>query len=84
MFGFFYTPCSLFGFDLDEMEKLNSALRQDIVKLRGTVKSLDIEKDNLQQQVDEKTERVMALDARRLKQVRNKIAHTVLSFANMT
>jgi hypothetical protein len=51
------------------MEKLNSALRQDIVKLRGTVKSLDIEKDNLQQQVDEKTERVMALDARRVKQV---------------
>ena len=44
-------------------------MRQDIVKLRGTVKSLDIEKDNLQQQVDEKTERVMALDARRLKQV---------------
>ena len=53
------------------MEKLNSSLRQDIVKLRGTVKSLDIEKDNLQQQVDEKTERVMALDARRAKQVLN-------------
>ena len=53
------------------MEKLNSALRQDIVKLRGTVKSLDIEKDNLQQQVDEKTERVMALDARRVKQVKD-------------
>ena len=51
------------------MEKLNSSLRQDIAKLRGTVKSLDIEKDNLQQQVDEKTERVMALDARRVKQV---------------
>ena len=53
------------------MEKLNSALRHDIVKVRGTVKSLDIEKDNLQQQVDEKTERVMALDARRVKQVQN-------------
>jgi hypothetical protein len=52
------------------MEKLNSCLRQDVAKLRGTVKSLDIEKDNLQQQVDEKTERVMALDARRVKQVR--------------
>ena len=52
------------------MEKLNSTLRQDIVKLRGTVKSLDIEKDNLQQQVDEKTERVMALDAKRVKQVK--------------
>lgn len=50
---------------------MNSTLRQDVVKLRGTVKSLDIEKDNLQQQVDEKTERVMALDARRLKQVLN-------------
>ncbi|XP_028406798.1 centrosomal protein of 135 kDa-like isoform X2 [Dendronephthya gigantea] len=56
---------------IDEMEKVNSALRQDIVKLRGTVKSLDIEKDNLQQQVDEKTERVMALEARRTKQDKN-------------
>lgn len=65
------------------MEKLNSALRQDIVKLRGTVKSLDIEKDNLQQQVDEKTERVMALDARRLKQVQNRIGRMALSFVKM-
>lgn len=61
----------LLFFGLDELEKVNSGLRQDIVKLRGTVKSLDIEKDNLQQQVDEKTERVMALDARRLKQVKH-------------
>ena len=66
------------------MEKLNSALRQDIVKLRGTVKSLDIEKDNLQQQVDEKTERVMALDARRLKQVQNRIGRMALSFVKIT
>ena len=66
------------------MEKLNSALRQDIVKLRGTIKSLDIEKDNLQQQVDEKTERVMALDARRLKQVQNRIGRMALSFVKIT
>ena len=57
-------------FRLDEVEKVNSSLRQDIVKLRGTVKSLDIEKDHLQQQVDEKTEQVMAYEARRLKQVK--------------
>ena len=66
------------------MEKLNSALRQDIVKLRGTVKSLDIDKDNLQQQVDEKTERVMALDVRRLKQVQNRIGRMALSFVKIT
>ena len=58
-------------FRLDEVEKVNSSLRQDIVKLKGTVKSLDIEKDNLQQQVDEKTEQVMAYEARRLKQVKH-------------
>ena len=66
------------------MEQLNSALRQDIVKLRGTVKSLDIDKDNLQQQVDEKTERVMALDVRRLKQVQNRIGRMALSFVKIT
>lgn len=67
---------------LDDVEKLNSALRQDIAKLRGTIKSLDIEKDNLQQQVDEKTERLMALDARRIKQVKKKTAlHTLIQRA---
>ena len=45
------------------------AQREEIAQLRGTLKSLDRERDELEKQVDEKTEDVVSLEANRIQLV---------------
>lgn len=42
----------------------------EAAEMKATVKSLDRERDDLQQQVDEKTEEIMNLEAKRIQLVR--------------
>ncbi|XP_048589122.1 centrosomal protein of 135 kDa-like isoform X2 [Nematostella vectensis] len=53
---------------MDSLDGKNSAQRQEIAELRASIKSLDRVKDELQAQVDEKTEDVMNLEANRIAQ----------------
>jgi chromosome segregation ATPase len=48
---------------IDSLERKHSSGREEIAELRATIKSMDREKDELQQQVDEKTEDIMSLEA---------------------
>lgn len=57
-------------FCLDTLERKHSASREEAAELRATIKSMDREKDELQQQVDEKTEDIMNLEAIKITLVR--------------
>jgi len=52
------------------LERKHSASREEAAELRATIKLLDREKDELQQQVDEKTEDIMNLEAIKITLVR--------------
>ena len=54
---------------LEEIEKRNAEQSVETAEIRATVKSLDRERDDLSQQVDEKTEEIMNLEARRIQLV---------------
>ena len=54
---------------LDEIEKRNAEQSVETAEIKATVKSLDRERDDLSQQVDEKTEEIMNLEARRIQLV---------------
>lgn len=56
---------------VDTLERKHSASREEAAELRATIKLLDREKDELQQQVDEKTEDIMNLEAIRITLVRD-------------
>ena len=60
-----------FFFPLETLERKHSADREELAELRATIKSMDREKDELQQQVDEKTEDVMNLEAIKITLVRD-------------
>ncbi|XP_035680916.1 centrosomal protein of 135 kDa-like isoform X2 [Branchiostoma floridae] len=47
---------------IDDMNRVTANLKDEIAQLRGAVSSLDREKDGLQMNVDEKTERVVGLE----------------------
>ena len=51
---------------LEEIEKRNAEQSMETAEIKATVKSLDRERDDLQQQVDEKTEEVMDLEAKKI------------------
>ena len=53
----------------EEVEKKNVEQGYETAELRATLKSLDRERDELQQQVDEKTEEIMNLEARKIQSV---------------
>ena len=54
---------------LEEIEKRNAEQSVETAEIKATVKSLDRERDDLSQQVDEKTEEIMNLEARRIQLV---------------
>ena len=53
----------------EEIEKRNSEQSFETAEIRATLKSLDRERDDLQQQVDEKTEEIMNLEAKKIQSV---------------
>lgn len=54
---------------LEEIEKRHAEQSVETAEIKATVKSLDRERDDLSQQVDEKTEEIMNLEARRIQLV---------------
>lgn len=54
---------------LEEVEKRNAEQSFETAEIRATLKSLDRERDDLQQQVDEKTEEIMNLEAKKIQSV---------------
>ena len=65
---------------LDEIEKRNAEQSVETAEIKATVKSLDRERDDLSQQVDEKTEEIMNLEARRIQLVCWGVSSTTVSF----
>ena len=55
---------------LEENDKRNAEQSMETAEIKATVKSLDRERDDLQQQVDEKTEEIMNLEAKKIQLVR--------------
>ena len=53
----------------DELERRTVEQRDELSELRTTLKSLDRDRDDLQAQVDEKTEDIMSLESRRIQLV---------------
>jgi len=53
----------------EEIEKRNAEQSFETAEIRATLKSLDRERDDLQQQVDEKTEEIMNLEAKKIQSV---------------
>lgn len=51
---------------LEEVEKRHAEQSLETAEIRATLKSLDRERDDLQQQVDEKTEEIMNLEAKKI------------------
>ena len=54
---------------VEEMEKKSAEQGFEAAEIRATLKSLDRERDDLQQQVDEKTEEIMNLEAKKIQSV---------------
>lgn len=53
----------------EEIEKRSAEQSFETAEIRATLKSLDRERDDLQQQVDEKTEEIMNLEAKKIQSV---------------
>ena len=54
---------------VEEVEKRHAEQSLETAEIRATLKSLDRERDDLQQQVDEKTEEIMNLEAKKIHSV---------------
>ena len=54
---------------VEEIEKRNAEQSFETAEIRATLKSLDRDRDELQQQVDEKTEEIMNLEAKKIHSV---------------
>ena len=62
-----FSLCLLFN--LGELESEVDTLREEVLRLKGMISSVDRERDFLQQEVDQKTELLVEAEATRTRQV---------------
>lgn len=58
-----------FFVSLEEIEKRNEEQSFETAEIKASLKSLDRERDDLQQQVDEKTEEIIQMEAKKIQLV---------------
>lgn len=59
----------MFFVSLEEIEKRNEEQSFETAEIKASLKSLDRERDDLQQQVDEKTEEIIQMEAKKIQLV---------------